>query len=319
MKAKYVSDLKSGDELLNESFMLQDVTRRTTKDGRPFLLFNLRDKTGQVAGVFWDVPDYVPGWARSGVVALLTGRVVNFKEGLQVSVTDMNQNLHPQMADFLPTSQRSLEEMGKELRQTIEHLAEPWRGLLTHLLLDESFLPRFVAAPAARTMHHAFVGGLLEHTLSMATIADLLAVHYPYVNRDLLITGVLLHDVGKVIEYNLDGSFGYSEDGRLIGHIIRGITLVETAAATLRFPEAHLRDLVHLIASHHGTLEWGSPITPKTLEAILLHQIDLLDSRVQGYFDHINNDIGEGSWTAKNSDMFRTDLRRPAGYKKPEQ
>lgn len=316
MKSKFIVDLKAGEEVLNEPFLLQEVARRTTKDARPFFLLTLRDKTGQIPAVFWDIPDYVEGWVRTGCVALITAKVVTYKEGLQVSITDMNPAPGPDMSQFLPSSQRPREEMVAELRKMIRSLAQPWQELLTTLLLEETFLPRFADAPAARSMHHAFVSGLLEHTLSMATIADLLSVHYPHVNRDLLLAGVLLHDVGKAIEYTLDGSFGFSEDGRLIGHIIRGVTLVEAAAATLNFPSAELQQLIHLIASHHGTLEWGSPVPPKTLEAILLHQIDLLDSRIQGYFDHINMDTGEGDWTAKSSEMFRTDLRRPPGYKK---
>ncbi|MCP5100173.1 MAG: HD domain-containing protein, partial [Chloroflexi bacterium] len=158
--------------------------------------------------------------------------------------------------------------------------------------------------------------GLLEHTLSMAAIAETLASHYPYVNKDLLLAGVLIHDIGKTFEYTVDEAFAFSDDGRLVGHIVRGIVMVEKAAAELdNFPQAELRDLIHLIASHHGTQEWGSPVVPKTLEAILLHQIDLLDSRIQGFLDYVKLDDGRGDWTIKNSPMFRTELRRPDGMK----
>jgi 3'-5' exoribonuclease len=183
------------------------------------------------------------------------------------------------------------------------------------VLLDEAFLRDYDNAPAARNMHHAYIGGLMEHTLSMATLANYLANHFPYVNRDLLLAGTLLHDMGKAIEYDISKSFSFSEDGRLVGHITRAVVLVEKAAAEIGgFPEEELRHLVHLIASHHGTLEWGSPVLPKTLEAILLHQIDLLDSRVQGFFDHLANDNGEEAWTVKSSYMFGTELRRPDGF-----
>ncbi|MCP4423434.1 MAG: HD domain-containing protein [Chloroflexi bacterium] len=236
---------------------------------------------------------------------------------MQVSATDLSLASNPDMSDFLASSQRSRDEMIAELRQQIGRLAEPWQGLVSHLLLNKSFLPQFANAPAARGMHHAYIGGLLEHTLSMATLADYLADHYPYVNRDLLIAGALLHDMGKVYEYSIEGEFAFSEDGRLVGHIIRAITLVETAAAELgSLTSEQLRQLIHLIASHHGTQEWGSPVIPKTLEAILLHQIDLLDSRVQGFFDHINADQGEAAWTLKSSFMFNSELRRPDGFGK---
>ncbi len=316
MKSIYAAELQVGDYLDNDSFLLQNVTRRTTKDGRPYLLLVLRDKTGQVNGVFWDVPEYVDGWAVSGIVAMVTGRVVSYKEALQVTVTDLAPDTGMDMSDFLASSRRPREEMVDELRQHISRLKEPWQGLAAHLLLDDAFLPKFANAPAARGMHHAYIGGLLEHTLSMTTLADYLADHYSYVNRDLLITGTLLHDMGKVHEYSIEGEFAFSDDGRLVGHIIRAITMVETAVAQLNtLSPDQARQLVHLIASHHGTQEWGSPVTPKTIEAVLLHQIDLLDSRVQGFFDHLDNDTGSGTWTAKSSLMFKSELRRPDGYK----
>lgn len=315
MKSLFTAELRVGDDLDNEPFLLHSVVRRTTKDGRPYLLFVLRDKSGQVNAVFWDVPEYINGWVNIGVVALVTGRVVSYKDALQVTVTDLNRADNVDMSDFLASSQRSRESMITELRQQIGRLAEPWQGLVSSLLLDELFLPQFANAPAARGMHHAFIGGLLEHTLSMATIADYLSDHYPYVNKDLLITGALLHDMGKVSEYSIKGEFAFSEDGRLIGHIIRAITMIETAAAKLgTLKDEQIRHLIHLIASHHGTLEWGSPVTPKTLEAIILHQVDLLDSRVQGFFDHLDNDMGGEEWTVKSSMMFKSELRRPDGY-----
>jgi len=315
VKSFFVTDIKVGDELENESFLIQDSILRETKDGRPFLLGTLRDKTGQIAFVFWDIPSYVESWTQTGSAVLVTGKVVRYKDAQQITITDMNQNLEPSLADLLPSSRRSQEEMVAELKKQINSLAEPWRRLVTHLLLDELFLRDYVNAPAARNMHHAYIGGLLEHTLSMATLANYLANHYPFVNRDLLLAGTLLHDMGKAIEYDISKSFSFSEDGRLVGHIMRAVVLVEKAAAELGdFPEDDLRHLVHLIASHHGTLEWGSPVVPKTLEAILLHQIDLLDSRVQGFFDHLAGDNGDEAWTAKSSYMFGTELRRPEGF-----
>src|SRR5690606_10714479 len=131
----------------------------------------------------------------------------------------------------------------------------------------------------------------------------------------LLLAGVLLHDAGKAHEYDVDAGFSFSDDGRLVGHILRAVVMVEKAAAELgNIDPADLRQLVHLIASHHGTHEWGSPVVPKTLEAILLHQLDLLDSRIQGFYDHLRNDSGEGDWSTRSSHMFNTELRRPAGF-----
>lgn len=315
MKSIYVTDLTDGDDLLNEPFLVQDVARRETKDGRPYLLETFRDKTGQIGGVFWDVPPDVDDWIRPGIVTMVTGRVSNYKGTLQINTTDLNPVHDPKMEEYLPSSRRSRDEMVVELREVIEGLSQPWKGLVSKILLEPAFMKSYVTAPAARVMHHAYVGGLLEHTLSMAKIGRSLAKHYPYVNKDLLVSGILLHDMGKAIEYTTGPTFDFTEDGRLVGHISRAAILIELAAKEMgNFPPNQLQHLVHLVLSHHGILEWGSPVVPKTLEAILLHQIDLLDSRVQGFFDHLRNDSGGDVWTTKSSLMFSTELRRPPGF-----
>lgn len=313
MKSIFASSLVNGDDLINEPFMIQDITRRKTKDSRSFLLGSMRDKTGQIPFVFWDVPDYIEEQIKPGQISLVTGRVVNYKEALQISITDLNFITNPDMADFLPTSSRSREDMTAELKEIISQLAEPWQTLLTDILLDEPFLLKFANAPAARGMHHAYIGGLLEHTLNMAAIGRFLCTLYPDVNENLLISGILLHDVGKAIEYEVAEGFSFSDDGRLVGHITRGIIIIENASQKIKGLDGDkLRHLIHLIASHHGTQEWGSPIVPKTIEAVLLHQIDLMDSRIQGFFDHVNNNNdGAGTWTTKSSPMFGTDLFVP--------
>jgi 3'-5' exoribonuclease len=315
VKNIYVADLTVGDDLLNEPFLLQDVIRRETKDGRPYLLTSFRDKTGQLNGVFWDVPEDVEEWIRPGMIALVTGRVTSYKNSLQINATDLNPAMITDMDEYLPASSRSSKAMVAELREIVEELSEPWKRLVAKILLDEEFLSRYANAPAARTLHHAYVGGLLEHSLSMAGLAKFLGGFYPYVNKDLLIAGVLLHDLGKVMEYDTEAGFEFTDDGRLIGHIVRAIVVVENAAAEMgEIGENDLRQLVHLIASHHGIQEWGSPVVPKTLEAILLHQIDMIDSRVQGYFDHLRNNGTSGMWSTKSSLMFRTELRKPEGF-----
>ncbi len=315
LKTRFINDLEVGEDLLDEPLLLRDMVRRTTRDDRLYLLCTFGDKTGQIGGIFWDLPAQIDAWIRPGLVLYVTGKVSRYKEVLQINVTDAYPQEHPDLSDFLPSSARSQAEMIAELRERVEGLAEPWRGLLSHLLLAEDFLPHFANAPAAKTLHHACVGGLLEHSLSMAHVAALLADHYPHVDRDLLIAGALVHDMGKVWEYSFEGSFEVSEDGQLVGHIARAAFVIEQAAAELdNVSPADVRELVHLVLSHHGTMEWGSPVTPKTLEAILLHQIDLLDSRVQGYFDHLAVDSGNGGWSTKPSFMHESVLRRPANW-----
>lgn len=314
MKNRQIAKLKAGDDLLNEPYLLQEVSRRETKDGRPYLLGSFRDSSGVMGGVFWGVPPDVEKWVRPGLAVLVTGRVNNYRNALQITATDLNPMVNPDMNLFLPAGQRPAAEMIQELRETIADLAEPWGSLVALILLDPEFLDDFAKAPAARVMHHAYTGGLLDHTLSMVAIGKQMIEMYPYVNKDLLISGILLHDMGKALEYKFETGFDFSEDGRLVGHIVRATIMVETRAREQgKIDEEDLRHLVHLIASHHGQLEWGSPVVPKTLEAVLLHQIDLLDSRVQGFLDHAQNDLGDGRWTGKASHMFRTELLRPSG------
>lgn len=315
LKQKYIANLSSGDELDNELFLMQDVVRRQTKDGRTYLLYTLADRTGRASGVFWDVPESVDAWIRPGLVVYVTGRAGSYRDALQINTSDLNLCPNPDMSHFLPASKRPRAEMLEELREEIQRLASPWQELVTGILLEPAFLIRFANAPAARSLHHAFVGGLLEHTLSMVRLARQVATHYSYVNSDLLVAGALLHDVGKAVEYNSEPAFTFSDDGRLVGHIIRAVVMIEQAAARSgKIDEEHLRQLVHLVASHHGSLEWGSPVVPKTLEAILLHQIDLLDSRVQGFFDHLALDTTNAAWSVKPSYMFQTELRRPPDF-----
>ncbi|MFN2103607.1 MAG: 3'-5' exoribonuclease YhaM family protein [Candidatus Promineifilaceae bacterium] len=314
MKSIYVNQANPGDELINELFLLSDVVQRKTRDGRPFVLCTLRDRTGQINGVYWDIPDYVNALLRPGIPVLISGQVNNYKNALQVNITDANIANNIDASELLPASQRPIEEMIAELREFIDSLNEPWKTLVSGILLDQDVLMQYANAPAARVMHHAYIGGLLEHTLTMAKTADFLTGVYPYINRDLLLSGVLLHDFGKTKEYAFNDEFGFTEDGRMVGHIVRAIVTVELAAAQMDFPEDDLRQLIHLIASHHGTLEWGSPVVPRTIEAVLLHQIDLLDSRMQGFYDHLRNDSGEGAWTTKNSPMHGTELKIPPEF-----
>ena len=309
MKNQYIADFHAGDELLDETFLLKDMVRRTTKDGRPYLLCTLADKTGQMPGTFWDLPATVDQWIKPGLVIFITGKVIRYKDSLQINVSDAYPYHEANLSEYMLTGARSAEEMVEELQFILGGLGEPYGRLARAILLAPDFLGKYSTAPAAKNMHHAYIGGLLDHSLSMANLAQQLASHYPRVNRDLLVAGALLHDMGKVYEYAFEGTFDFSDDGRLVGHVVRAAVMVEQTAAQLGdIPPRAVRELVHLILSHHGNLEWGAPVVPKTLEAILLHQLDLLDSRVQGYYEHVANDNGEGQWTTKESPMHKTYL-----------
>jgi 3'-5' exoribonuclease len=313
VKTVFVQELEPGMELFDQPFLMAEVNPRTTKDGRPFILFSLSDRTGQVGGVFWNVPAGVVRECVPGRVVLVTGDVRLYNKRVQVVALDLQPFEPESMADFAPTAGRDCGEMIAELRQVIGELGQPVQGLLTHLLLDPSFLRRYAESPAARTMHHAYVGGLLQHSLALVSFCRLAAERYRSVDRDLLIAGALLHDIGKVLAYEAEVTFPLTNDERLVGHITLGTLLVENAAREMPdFPPQLLQELLHLLVSNHGTPEWGSPVPPRTLEAVLLHFIDLLDSRAQGFVDHVTGEPGEAEWTS-HSAMFGYELRRRMG------
>jgi 3'-5' exoribonuclease len=310
VKTVYVHDLEPGMELFDQPFLMAEVNQRKTRDGRPFILFSISDRTGQVGGVFWNVPGEVVRDCVPGRVVLVTGDVRLYNKRVQVVALDLQPFEPETMADFAPAAGRDRDEMIAELEAVIGELGEPLQQLLSHLLLDPSFLRRYAESPAARTMHHAYVGGLLQHSLALVALSKQAAQMYACVDRDLLIAGALLHDIGKVFSYETTVTFPITDDERLVGHITRGTLLVESAAREIPgFPPNLLQELLHLLVSNHGTPEWGSPIQPRTLEAVLLHFLDLLDSRVQGFVDHITSEPGETEWTS-HSAMFGYELKR---------
>ena len=197
-------------------------------------------------------------------------------------------------ADYLEAAERPGEEMLAELVELAETLAEPYRALCLALLTDPELAPLIASGPAAKAMHHDYVSGLVEHTLSMARLAESVAGHYPSLNRDLLLTGVIIHDIGKTRELTLTPAPDYTDSGRLLGHIVQGMDLVRAHMAD-DFPPGLADEIIHLVASHHGLMEFGSPQPPKTLEAIALNMIDDLDAKLNAVGALLGK--AEGDWT----------------------
>jgi 3'-5' exoribonuclease len=190
--------------------------------------------------------------------------------------------------------------MFERLAQLTQSLETPWlKALVAAFWQDAEFLRRFKTAPAAKNMHHAYIGGLLEHSLSMALLAEKIAQHYSGVDRDLLLVGAIFHDIGKIREFDYQVAIDYSDEGRLLSHIVIGLEIV---AAKIRevpdFPVEQANLLKHMIVSHHGARELGSPEPPKTIEAVLLNYIDEMDSKINGIRDFINSDPSQATWTA---------------------
>ncbi|MBW2450389.1 MAG: HD domain-containing protein [Deltaproteobacteria bacterium] len=301
MKKRFIADIKTGDRV-NDIFVLSEKILSQKRDGNNFLNVVLSDKTGTLKGVMWDHVDQTAAGVTSGDFVHVNGGVSEYRGTLQVVIKKMEpcspDRVDP--SDFLPQTSRDIEGMFDRLVKitdsiTTDHL----KALIDAFLNDTEFVNKFKTAPAAKKMHHAYIGGLLEHTLSMVSLADKISGHYSGIDRDLLLTGTILHDVGKIDELEYQFNIDYSDKGRLLNHIVIGIKMVDDKLSGIEhFPEDQMLLLKHLMVSHHGTREFGSPEPPKTIEAVLLNYIDEIDSKVNAIRDFIASEDPDETWTS---------------------
>jgi 3'-5' exoribonuclease len=250
----------------------------------------------------WDHLERAEGKANSGDYVRVKGGISEYKGALQLVVTEMQacpvDTLDP--ADFVPATTRDIEKMFTRLVDLSTTVETPYLKRLLELFWEDAdFVQALKHAPAAKKMHHAYIGGLLEHTLSMTILADRVASHYLGIDRDMLIAGAILHDVGKIRELVYDTKIDYSTEGRLVSHIVIAVQILEEKLRLVPdFPRQQAQLLKHMIISHHGAREFGSPEPPKTIEAVLLHYIDEIDARVNGIRDFIASQDSEAPWTS---------------------
>ena len=303
-------------EVITAFFLVQSKESRSTRGGKPFLVLRLSDSTGMIEARGWN-PERDIGEFAAGDVVKVEAQVDAYRGQTQLKVLKLRQARADEAShsDFLPTTQYDVEEMYEELLGVAGGVnREPLQALLTGILTDEEIAPKLKRAPAAKLMHHAVLGGLLEHIVSLCRLCRRVAENYPEVDLDLLLTGAILHDIGKVYELGYERGFDYTTEGRLVGHIHLGLELVNRKMDGVDgFPQP-LRLLVqHMILGHHGRLEFGSPVTPRFREAVLLHYLDDLDSKM----DAIRRELAaaevsgkEGDWTDWNRSLDRPILRQ---------
>ena len=301
MKDIYVSDLMGFDEgkLFDGFFLVLAKQQRTTKQNKAYLNLTLGDKTGQIEARVWELGD--PRIAKDfdrGDIVKVRGSVSRYEERTQLKVDQLRkaQAGEADKLDMLPATTRDVGELWAQLESAVESLANPdLKRLLEALLGDAALAQAYREAPAARQLHHAWLGGLLEHVVSLLGLADRVAAHYPLLDRDLLVTGVILHDIGKIRELEWETGFDYTVEGVLLGHIQMGVDLVEKTIAALPDFPPRLRTLVlHMILSHHGKLEFGSPKLPMIPEAVVLNFIDDLDAKMQAMASEYEKSAREG-------------------------
>lgn len=285
----FVKDLKPGKEV-TEFFVLRKQEIRDTVDGKRFLKLELGDRTGRIDGVVWDNADQIYESAQAGDVVKIKALVTTYKEMPQLKVEKLRKAKEEEidLSDFLPASERDLDSLYDEFEEAVSSIQNPHlRSLLELLLKDSSVMEKLKVTPGGKLWHHAYIGGLLQHTLRVAQVCEKAASMYELVDRDLLITGALVHDIGKISSYSARGFFDYTDEGRLIGHIVSGNELIDRKIQMIEdFPSELALRLKHLILSHQGQLEFASPVVPKTLEAIILHYADDLDAKADA-FSHI--------------------------------
>jgi 3'-5' exoribonuclease len=301
MKTVYTKDIRAGEKV-RTSFLVAEKNLAYSQKGAPYLGIRLRDRTGDIEGRVWENVSALDPVFRKGDIIHVQGRAVSYRDSTQLAVLDIRKMEEAEINpwDYFPTCKGDTEEMFKALKTCAASVENPWlKTLLGKFLDDGEMAARIKRAPAAKGFHHAYLGGLLEHTLSMVRILDFLAGHYPMASRDLLVTGGILHDIGKVEELSYDRAIDYTTPGRLIGHIIMGTEMIDRRIAAIEgFPESLALELKHIVLAHHGELDFGSPKRPKTVEALIVHFADDLDAKVMAFQEFIGNSGGDDSeWT----------------------
>lgn len=305
---RFINQLNAGDFVDDQVFLIGSKDLRTTSNGSLYIHCVLCDRTGQLLGRIWQASEAMYKQMPEGGFMRFKGRVENYKGSLQF-IVDAMRPVEPDsvvLADFMPQTKENIEEMFERVKAILRSIKNPHLlKLVKAFITDEELMARFRKAPAATQMHHAFVGGLLEHTRNVLELALATIPRYPEVSLDLVLTGILLHDIGKTAELAYETNFSYTNEGQLIGHITQAVIWIDRKIRQIEqesgqaFP-AEIRDAVlHIVLAHHGTYEFGSPKLPATLEAIAIHHLDNLDAKLNMYLNKITADPDETSdWTA---------------------
>ena len=314
MTRNYVNQLANGDSV-DECFLVADKQLRANRQGNLYLHLELRDKSGSVGARLWNATEGLARTFEPGDYLRVRGKTQIFQGALQIILSHV-ETVDPtrvEPEDFLPQSTQNVARLTAQLRERLLSLTNPHlRALVECFLIDEEFVRKFTTAPAGIKNHHAYHAGLLEHVVTLLTAADRIIDLYPEVDRDLLLTGIFLHDIGKVDELSYDRAFAYTDEGQLVGHLVMGVEMLrdkveQTADLTGEpFPGELLLRLKHMIVSHHGAYEFGSPKLPMTLEAVALHYLDNLDAKLHAYSREIRDDpCRDSSWTPFQQNLGR--------------
>jgi len=316
MAHRFINDLKEG-ETVESIYLVREKSFDITKKGDPYIALELSDKTGMVDCRKWDALKSLFDSFSVDDFVKVKARVEFFRNYPQLKIDSIEKtdDKSVDISLYLPVSDKNRDKMFRDFLSEMESVKNPYlKALINSVFTDKDISEKFKTAPAASDFHHPYIGGLLEHTLACVELARLLASKYRDIDLDLLLCGTALHDIGKIYELSYKRSFYYTDKGRLIGHIVLGVNIVNAAIDNIpEFPEELKNLILHIILSHHGEQEWGSPKRPMCFEAIILHHIDNLDAKINGFRHFVKTySDPDSSWT-KHSKMFGELL-----YKKSE-
>jgi 3'-5' exoribonuclease len=311
MKAFFLCDcLHHENEVITSNFVVISKQVKPKKTGEPYLALNLGDRTGQIEAKMWDnVEDSINAFEQDDFIKV-KGLLNKYKNRFQITIHKLRKlgDVEVDFSDYLPKTSKDIGELWKTLATFVASMKDPHlKALLEAFMADPEIAERYRNAPAAKTLHHAYIGGLLDHVVSLFCSCDLMSRNYRQINRDLLLTGAFLHDIGKIHELAYNRSFSYSTRGQLLGHMVIELGMLQTKLDKLPDFPVELKTLVeHLIISHHGEYEFGSSKLPMFPEALMLHYLDDLDSKMENMRAHFEREAGSGSaWTSYNTSLGR--------------
>ena len=311
MKEFFISQCSQQEnKIITSSFVVASKQVKAKKNGEPYLALILADRSGQIEAKMWDnVDEFILAFEQDDFLKV-KGLVNKYKNRFQLTIHKLRRMEEGDIdfTDYLPKTIKDIGELWRTLTEFVATFENPHLKSLVELFMaDSEIAERYRNAPAAKTLHHAYIGGLLDHVVSLFRSCDLMSQNYPQVNRDLLLTGAFLHDIGKIQELTYNRAFSYSTRGQLLGHMIIELEMLQAKLAQLPgFPDELKILLEHMIISHHGQYDFGSPKLPMFPEALMLHYLDDLDSKMEAMRAHFEREAElEGPWTSYNASLGR--------------
>lgn len=309
---RFIKELREGD-MISSIYLCKDKRTLQTKAGKNYYSMQLHDKTGSVDAKVWDLSNGIDHFESMDYIQV-DAQVTSFQGTLQLNVRRVRRASEGEYnpVDYMPCSKKNLDEMYDELLSFIQSVKEPHLQKLLQMVFteDADFIKAFKMHSAAKTMHHNFAGGLLEHSLSVAKLCEFYVTRYPAINRDLLLTAALCHDIGKMNELSSFPENDYTDEGNLIGHIVTGTLMLDEKIKQIEgFPVKLANELKHCILSHHGELEYGSPKKPALIEAVALSFADNTDAKLEGFIEMLDENSDKGEEWFGFSRMFESNVR----------